>query len=117
MQQNQRRYSLKYSLLGTIVFLLAFSYDQSSSYATSNIFILDNSGSMGCAPHTKFSDKVDKYKHPNRCQNSVKYPVDIGRKEIINQVNQLSNSNSEVALIEMGGITESGDKEIYIRCF
>ncbi|MDZ8237066.1 MAG: hypothetical protein RMZ69_07830 [Nostoc sp. ChiQUE01a] len=111
MQQNQRKYSLRYSLLGSIVLLLAFNSDPSSSYATSNIFILDNSGSMGCASDTKFSDKVDKV-HPERCESSVKYPVDIGRLSIIEQIDQLSSSNSEVALIEMGGVTTTDPEEL-----
>ncbi|MDZ8078546.1 MAG: vWA domain-containing protein [Nostoc sp. DcaGUA01] len=111
MQQNQRKYSLKYSFLGSIVLLLAFNSDPSSSYATSNIFILDNSGSMGCASDTKFSDKVDKV-HPERCESSVKYPVDIGRLSIIEQIDQLSSSNSEVALIEMGGVTTTAPEEL-----
>ncbi|WP_414567434.1 hypothetical protein [Nostoc sp. CCY 9925] len=111
MQQNQRKYSLKYSFLGSIVLLLAFNSDPSSSYATSNIFILDNSGSMGCASDTKFSDKVDKV-HPERCESSVKYPVDIGRLSIIEKIDQLSSSNSEVALIEMGGVTTTDPEEL-----
>ncbi|MFN6469033.1 MAG: hypothetical protein RMY36_005070 [Nostoc sp. SerVER01] len=111
MQQNKCKYSLKYSFLGSIVLLLAFNSDPSSYYATSNIFILDNSGSMGCARDTKFSDKVDKV-HPERCESSLKYPVDIGRLSIIEQIDQLSSSNSEVALIEMGGVTTTDSKEL-----
>ncbi|MFN6501185.1 MAG: hypothetical protein RMX65_029890 [Nostoc sp. DedQUE01] len=111
MQQNKCKYSLKYSILGSIVLLLAFNSDPSSSYARSNIFILDNSGSMGCARDTKFSDKVDKV-HPERCESSLKYPVDIGRLSIIEQIDQLSSSNSEVALIEMGGVTTTAPEEL-----
>ncbi|MBD2677366.1 MULTISPECIES: vWA domain-containing protein [Nostoc] len=111
MQQNQCKYSLKYSFLGSIILLVTFNLEPSTSYATSNIFILDNSGSMGCARDTKFSDKVDKI-HPDRCESSVKYPVDIGRLSIIEQVDKLSISNSEVALIEMGGVTTTDPKEL-----
>ena len=77
----------------------------------SRTFIIDNSGSMGCGENSGSENKVDN----DRCKSNGEYKVDLARKQAIRQVGSLEGQEVSVAIIEMGGVTKSGDTDCKAR--
>ncbi len=102
---------MKVSIQSLSLFLLSFLCFSCSSYGNNSydnkIFIVDNSGSMGCGDNSGFESSFQ----GDRCKPDENYKVNLAQEQVVRQIEKLKGKNTSVAIIQMGGITQEGDKE------